>query len=88
MEKEKQVHEMEMQKTAHDATQREQLAERQASFEHLARLKQDLGMSGDSLADYLISLERGPPEKLIQIMGNKESHGPGTPPFVQVQAAS
>merc|ERR1711904_407068 len=86
MEKEKQVHEMEMQNTAHDQTQKEQLAERQASFEHLARLKQDLGMSGDSLAEYLISLERGPPERLIQIMGNKDSGGTSTPPFVQIQA--
>jgi regulator of protease activity HflC (stomatin/prohibitin superfamily) len=87
MEQEKQVHEMEMQKAAHDQTQKEQLAERHASFEHLARLKQDLGMSGDSLAEYIISLERGPPEKLIQIMSNKDSNGVSTPPFVQIQAA-
>merc|ERR1711869_49840 len=69
MEKEKQVHEMEMQEAAHNQTQKEQLVERQASFEHLTRLKQHLGVSGDSLAEYLISMERGPPEKLIQIMG-------------------
>merc|ERR1719440_2290261 len=82
MEKEKQVHEMEMQKAAHDQTQKEQLAERQASFEHLARLKQDLSMSTEQLASYLLALEQGPPDKLVQIIGKDGGSSSGGSSFI------
>jgi hypothetical protein len=70
------AHERELQKAAHDAKQEERRVEREAQFEHLARLQKDLNISGNQLATYLLAVEQGPPDKLIQING-KEAGGNG-----------
>merc|ERR1711959_90082 len=49
METDAKAHEREIQKLAHQAEQAEKQAERQAKFEHLARLQKDLGISTDQL---------------------------------------
>jgi len=77
METDAKAHEREIQKLAHQAEQAEKQAERQAKFEHLARLQKDLGISTDQLASYLLALEQGPPAKLIQITGKESTSANG-----------
>lgn len=81
METDAKVHEREMQRAAHEASQLEEREKRESQLGHLARLRQDLGMSGEQLAAYLLAMEQGPPDKLIQISG-KEANGNG---FVHLQ---
>merc|ERR1712224_1037585 len=71
MEKDTQEHKTALQRARHDA-------ERQAQMEFLQRLQRELGVSGDCLAEYLLALERGRPEKLIQIVGKDGSMNSST----------
>jgi len=86
METDTKAHEREIQRAAHEANQQEQQEQRQAQLEHLRRLKSDLGISGDRLAAYLLAMEQGAPEKLIQIVGKEAGGtGSGTPTFINLQ---
>jgi hypothetical protein len=68
MEMETKEHERKLQRAAHEATEKERLDERQAELEHLSNIKDSLGLSGEQLSSYLLSLKQGPPSKIVQIL--------------------
>jgi len=81
METDAKAHQRELERMAHEAEQAQKRAERQAHLQHLAQLQRDVGLSAEQVAAYIIAVENGPPEKLIQING-KEACGNG---FVHLQ---
>lgn len=83
LENETEEHNRELRKAAHEATLQEQREVREASLDHLTRLKRDLGLISNQLGGYLLATEQGPPAKLIQVVG-KDIGGNG---FVQLHEA-
>jgi hypothetical protein len=81
METDAKAHQRELERMAHEAEQAQKRAERQAHLQHLAQLQRDVGLSAEQVTAYIIAVENGPPEKLIQING-KEACGNG---FVHLQ---
>jgi hypothetical protein len=73
MEADTKAHELKLQRSSHEAEQQEQKENREAQTQHLDNMRQTLHLSGDQIATYLVAMEQGPPEKLVQIVNGKES---------------
>merc|ERR1719440_932686 len=82
MEMETKEHERRLQRAAHEAKQHELLEERQAQVQHLASLMSGLNISTEQLASYLLALEQGPPDKLVQIIGKDGGSSSGGSSFI------
>mmetsp|Transcript_8658 Transcript_8658/g.16185 ORF Transcript_8658/g.16185 Transcript_8658/m.16185 type:complete len:464 (-) Transcript_8658:119-1510(-) len=76
IEKATEEHKRALQREQHQAEQLQQKEERGAELEHFMNLKQNMGLSPDHLASYMLAWQQGAPEKLIQIV-SKESSGNG-----------
>jgi Skp family chaperone for outer membrane proteins len=80
MESDTNAHELQLQRAAHEAKQRELAEKREAHLAHLEKLKTGLSISSDQMATYLLASEQGPPGKLIQIVG--KDGGTSTPSYI------
>jgi regulator of protease activity HflC (stomatin/prohibitin superfamily) len=73
------THELELQRAAHEAKQREHADKRDAHLNHVEKMKSTLNMTSEQIATYLLASEQGPPAKLIQIVGKD---GASTPSYI------
>merc|ERR1712232_1550423 len=87
MEKETKAHELELQREAYEAQQKEVLRNQESRLEHLMKMKASLDLSGDQLASYLLASEQGPPAKVIQIQGASK-HDSVHGSFIQLRDSS
>jgi len=93
-ETDEEAHKRKIKRQSHEADQREKLEERQAMLQHLSQLKQELNMSDSQIAAYILALEQGAPQKLIQVVttespGNSSSRLPSNGngnSFIHVQS--
>merc|ERR1712178_219575 len=86
MEMETAEHERKLQRSAHEARQKEVHEDRVAQREHLANLKSTLALTSDQLGQYLVASEQGPPSKLVQIVGSQGNHSTNSSFVIQDQA--
>merc|ERR1712185_317259 len=86
MEMETAEHERKLQRSTHEARQKELHEDRVAQREHLVNLKTTLALTSDQLAQYLVASEQGPPSKLVQIVGSQGNHSTNSSFVIQDQA--
>jgi hypothetical protein len=73
------THELGLQRSAHEAKQRELADKREAHLSHLEHMKSAISMTSEQIAAYLLASEQGPPGKLIQIVSKD---GASTPSYI------